>query len=349
MPAYRAAATFVLTPRGHFRFGSHPAAPEEASPLPASDTLFGALVWAASLLGDGPEELLEACRSGEPPFLLSSAMPHVDGRQPFVPRPQRWRAAEEEDEAAPSGKAFKRATHVELPLLRWYAGERMEAAAWGPLVLAGSSPPPAAPWRADTIPGVTVDRVSGASALYNQTMVAFAESRERPPSRRAGMPALQLPAVHWAIHVLATDEAVLARIERWLQLLSLTGVGARRSRGGGAFSFARRDPLLPLSAEPRGIALSWIAPRPDEVSRGLAHPDRSLGYRVDERFGWSSSPWWLSERSRRVLMVAEGSYLSPELAAPVGQLVDVTPGEPEGRHRLYRYGFGLFLDEEAGR
>jgi CRISPR type III-A-associated RAMP protein Csm4 len=140
---------------------------------------------------------------------------------------------------------------------------------------------------------------------------------------------------------------MLDLIHRWLTLLALTGIGGRRSRGAGTFQVERREPaLLPLAAEPRGPLLSWVSPRPDEVERGLFHPERRFGYRLDERFGWISSPFWLSERSRRVLMVAEGSYLSPALPAPVGQLVDVTPGDPGPRHRVYRFGFGLFLDEE---
>jgi len=349
MPEYRVGATFILSPRGHFRFGSHPAALEESAPLPASDTLFSALISAAAALGDGVEDVLAAYRRREPPFLISSAMPHVDRRAPFVPKPQRMRRlpSGEEEALSPTAKAFKRATHVELPLLRWYAGERMEASAWGPLVVAGSAPGASLPWQEETIPGVTVDRVSGASALYSQKVFAFQQGYRSPVLRRAGTEALEIPRVRWAVHVLAVDEAALQQVHRWFAALSYLGLGGRRSRGSGTFDIAVEELQLSVTPAPRGMALSWVAPRDDELRRGLVHPDRERGYRVDERFGWSSSPWWLSERSRRVLMVAEGSYLSPELPPPVGQLVDLTPGASNGRHPLYRYGFGLFLDEEA--
>lgn len=156
-----------------------------------------------------------------------------------------------------------------------------------------------------------------------------------------------LPRLRWAVHVLARDVPTVDLIHRWLELLALTGIGGRRSRGAGTFRVERHEPaLLPLTPEPRGLLLSWLSPRPEEVSAGLFHPNTRFGYRTDERVGWISSPFWLSERSRRVLMVAEGSYVAPTLPAPVGRLVDVTPGEPGDRHRVFRYGFGLFLDEE---
>jgi hypothetical protein len=45
-------------------------------------------------------------------------------------------------------------------------------------------------------------------------------------------------------------------------------------------------------------------------------------------------------------MLGEGSYLNPALRPTVGGLADVTPAETRDRHPVYRYGIGLFLDEE---
>lgn len=348
MPEYRSTATFLLAPNGHFRFGTHPAAPESASPLPASDTLFGALMGAAALLGDAVDRVVDQFLDGAPPFLISSALPHLDGREPFVPRPQRWRERGNTDEVAPTQKGLKQAAYVELPVLRWYRGEPLETVAWGPLIITGTVAPLAPPWSVATIPGVTVDRVSGASALYHGTIASYGKGRSVARQRRAGLPEVHVPAVFWAVHVLAADDQALDRVHRWLDALSLLGIGGRRSRGTGTFRVERRQPsIIPLSAAPRGLSLSWVAPRRDEIERGVTHPNRTLGHRVDERVGWSSSPAWLAERSKRLRMFGEGSYLSPHLSPPVGRLVDVTPGPAEGRHRLFRYGFGLFLDEEA--
>lgn len=357
MAQYTATATFLLEPAGRFRFGSHPANPGHLEPLPASDTLFGALTSAAAMLQDGVEELVARCAAGDPPFLLSSALPHLDERTPLVPRPYRLRVTAggrpapggDESPAEAQRKALKRVTHVELAALPWVDGQAVQVAAWGPLLLRGRAPATGGPWERFTVPGVTVDRVSGASALYHHAVFAYAAGHAGggapPGTPRPRAP--HLPRLRWAVHVLAQERSTLDLIQRWFELLALTGIGGRRSRGTGTFRLERREPaLVPLSAEPRGLLLSWVSPRPDEVERGLFHPDRRFGYRLDERFGWISSPFWLSERTRRVLMVAEGSYLSPALAGPVGRVVDVTPGEPGDRHRVMRYGFGLFLDEE---
>jgi hypothetical protein len=359
MAAFTATATFLLEPVGRFRFGSHPANPGHLDALPASDTLVGALLSAAALLHDGVEDLVAQCRADNPPFLISSALPHLDDRAPFVPRPQRVRPpatpggreppAEPAAEQEAGRKSFKRVTHAEVATLPWFDGRAMVVQAWGPLLCRGPAPAVGDPWERATIPGVTLDRVSGASALYHHAMVAYADGRARAGRVARGRAAREAipPRLRWAVHVLAQDTAMVDLIHRWLTLLALTGIGGRRSRGAGTFRLERREPaLLPLAAEPRGLLLSWVCPRPDEVARGLFHPERRFGYRLDERFGWISSPFWLSERSRRALMVAEGSYLSPALPAPVGRLVDVTPGDPGPRHRVYRFGFGLFLDEE---
>jgi CRISPR/Cas system CSM-associated protein Csm4 (group 5 of RAMP superfamily) len=354
MAEFTATATFLLEPVGRFRFGSHPANPGHLDALPASDTLAGALLWAAALLHDDVDQLVERCRAGDPPFLLSSALPHLEGRTPFVPRPYRLRPPAGAGMPAPPGdqpeterKVIKRVTHVEVGALPWLDGQPLDVAVWGPLLCQKPAPAVGDPWERATIPGVTLDRASGASALYHHAMVAYAGGDAARAGTAHRQRVTRAPRLRWAVHVLARDAAMLDLIHRWLSLLALTGIGGRRSRGAGTFQVERREPaLLPLAAEPRGPLLSWVSPRSDEVERGLFHPERRFGYRLDERFGWISSPFWLSERSLRVLMVAEGSYLSPALPAPVGQLVDVTPGDPGPRHRVYRFGFGLFLDEE---
>jgi CRISPR/Cas system CSM-associated protein Csm4 (group 5 of RAMP superfamily) len=355
MAVFSTTATFLLEPVGRFRFGSHPANPGHLEPLPASDTLFGALVYAAALLHDGVEELIAQCIAGDPPFLLSSVLPHLDEHAPLVPRPYRLRAAESEQPPPAAGagepevqrKVVKRVSHVELTALPWLDGQALEVAVWGPLLLRRPAPAWGAPWERATIPGVTVDRASGASALYHHALFAYARSAAVHAPTALHQRAVRLPRLRWAVHVLARDTGTVDFIHRWFELLALTGIGGRRSRGAGTFQVERREPaLLHLTAEPRGLLLSRVSPRPDEVDRGLFHPQQRFGYRIDERFGWISSPYWLSERSRRVLMIAEGSYLSPALSSPVGRLVDVTPGDPGDRHRVFRYGFGLFLDEE---
>ena len=339
-------ACYLLRPHGPLRFGAHPDDLTSARAFPASDTLFGALTWAAQVV-DGEQAAaawLERFTGGEPPVLLSSALPYVQPeRAALIPRPQRRPAFNEDDAEREDWdpKALKRAEYIELPLLSmWRSGlpETPPVALDQALVtarLAGRLAERAreakedqrpAIWRTVARPGVALDRRTSASQVYRYAATSY--------------------GCALAVYALADSEETLARVERWFDVLARTGFGGRRSRGLGAFTWERIDSPLPLSAEPKGLALSLVWPRPDELKAAALSPPDGFGYRLVERRGWIASPRWSTERTRTVAMLGEGSYLNPALPPVVGGLADVTPPAPRGRHPVFRYGLGLFLDEE---
>lgn len=328
---YEHTALFLLRPRGPLRFGRHPDDLGAVSAFPCSDTLFGALVWTVELTRGQAQvaEWVAAFASGKPPFLMSSAFPYDDETgTAFVPRPQRRR--EGEGETSGDRKLMKRVEFVDVRLVPWFAGKEMAVATWGTFCL---GPPEIArrlkgrvPWEIETVPGVAVDRISSASQVYSVSVTRYSCSL--------------------AVYVAAQTAEPLDEIEELFDVLCHLGIGGRRSRGAGWFTLERRRCDLPLTPWPSGMSLSLIWPRPDELEAGALSPPGGLGYRIVERGGWISSPSWASERCRTVAMLGEGSYVSPHLEPPIGGMPDVTPANASGRHRVYRYGYGLFLDEE---
>lgn len=336
-------ACYLIRPEGPLRFGGHPDDLSSARAFPASDTLFGALTWAVGVSDSqrAATDWVSRWLSGEPPFLLSSALPYIEQTQaPLLPRPQR-RPQFDEDAAVPEGwdaKVLKRTEYVERPLLSlWREGPPAEApAALGEALVTAElaarlaevskrADRPAI-WRTAPRPGVTLDRRTSASQVYRVAATSY--------------------GCALAVYVFAESEDVLARLDGLFDVLARTGIGGRRSRGFGAFTWKRIASPLPLAAAPKGLALSLVWPRRDELDRGALSPPDGFGYRIVERTGWVASPAWSTERSRTVAMLGEGSYVSPALAPVVGGLADVTPAQARGRHPVYRYGIGLFLDEE---
>ena len=325
-------ACYLLRPATPLRFGGHPEDLGTARPFPASDTLFGALTWAVLLVeGEGAAAAwVERFRLSEPPLLLSSALPYLPkAAAPLLPRPQRRPAVDWDAGDGWDPKVLKRVEYVDAALLGLWRGAAPAEppVPRGTALLAAGRAGNGALWATAARPGVTLDRRTSASQVYTVAATSYQDC---------------LPAVY----VLAASEKELTRLERLLDILGRAGIGGRRSRGFGGFTWERVTSPLPLSPRPVGLALSLVWPRRDELEAGALSPPQGLGYRIVERHGWIASPPWATERGRAVAMLGEGSYLNPELASPVGGLADVTPAERRGRHPVYRYGLGLFLDEE---
>lgn len=330
-------ACFLIRPLGPLRFGGHPDDLDSARAFPASDTVFGALTWALQTT-EGEEAAgawVERFRSGDPPVLLSSALPYVEPAGiPLVPRPQRRPPSDEDPRERPEWdpKVLKRAEYVQLSLLAiWRQGRPggVPAAVGEALLtqeLASRPGKSGALWRTVLRPGVSLDRRTSASQVYSVAATSY--------------------ACALAIYALAESESELKRIDGLFDVLAQAGVGGRRSRGFGAFEWERIPSPLPLSAQPQGLALSLVWPRADELDADALSPPAGYGYRVVERHAWIASPPWSTERTRTVAMLGEGSYVNPGLRPVVGGLPDVTPVTPRNRHPVYRYGLGLFLDEE---
>jgi CRISPR type III-A-associated RAMP protein Csm4 len=328
---------YVLWPQGRQHFGAHPADLSRSRPFPSSDTLFGALAWAiASSAGAvALQRWLDPFLAGDPPLLVTSVLPLTEGEAPrvLVPVPAR-RPAARQDQADPSlWKLLRGADYMDLDVLKWFHGAATAfRRADDCLLVGGDSPPLSPPWGEERRTHVAIDRVSGAAVPFDVSGTRVAS--EKP--LRAGM----------VVALLHRREEDLDLLERALDVLSATGIGGERSSGAGGFRWERAALRIPLSAEPRGALLSLCCPRPDELEGGALDGPQETGYRLVERSGWIASPDWPGRRGRPVAMLAEGSYLSPLLRAPVGRMVDVTPEtHPGDRHRVYRYGYGCFLDE----
>lgn len=333
-----------LEPRSPFHLGAHSEDLDRARPLASSDTLFGALCWAYRAVW-GAAELeawLERFREGDPPLRISSMLPvleHGPAPQVLLPLPYRRPVRQLEGDR----KLLKHTRFIDREAWRGlFADDGVELEAVGE-VLAGAAVAAALrepggaglqPWALSSRPRVTVDRISGASALFEAAAAHF-------PLARTG--AIRLMP---GIIVLASDPAALDRILTCFEVLGEAGIGGERSTGLGRFR--PLDPVaspVPVSGSPgAGPLLSLAWPTPADLASGALELPADRGYRVVERGGWIASPEWQGRRSRRVAMVAEGSYLGGN--GPGGGLADVTP-EAGGPHPVYRYGFGLFLEEAA--
>lgn len=272
-----------------------------------SDTLFSA-VCHAYLSAFGTEELermLGRFRAGEPPFLLSSAFPY-HREELFLPLP---RVVPPDGERAGGKKLLKETSWVPLGVFsRMLGGEAPDGPGEG-----GGLP------RRELLPRVALDRESSASGIYYVRRAVFPEG--------GGL---------WFL-LETRDEEIEGRLVRALHLLGETGLGGERTMGSGLFepSFSEVPRALAglLSGGPPYVAVSRVAPRPEELGA-------EEGYALVESRGWLLSPGGVQRRRRSAWFFAEGSsFREPP---PAGRLLDVTPAADPG-HRVYRYGFGMYL------
>lgn len=330
MPEFPATASCFLALEAPLRIGSHADDIGRAQPFPSSDSLFGALAWAkAQLCGsDDMDAWIGRFVAGDPPFLISSAMPATESMLTLVPRPMR--VPRISDGVLLDRKYLQSADYVDASLIPWLNGRdtrdlppvrsrAMLSAAWGDAV----------GWAMDERPRVSVDRAASSSDVYMAASASF-------------------HGMGLAVHVAAQSAGDLTEVDTLFKLLGYTGIGGERSIGFGQFTYERRPPALPVTAAPAGTLLSLLWPTPPQIEAGVLALGDDTGYGLRDRTGWISSPVWQTHRARTVAMLAAGSYANPAMPGPLGGMADVTPRVPlEGRHRVYRYGYGLFLDEAA--
>lgn len=337
-----------LEPRGPFRVGSHAEDLNRARALPPSDTLFGALCWAMCAVSgiSGLERWLEGFVQGVPPVRLTSMLPvreYQNGLEVLVPMPVR----RPEGYDLPDRKFLKRVRYIDQHVFKGlFFGAPASPVVRGDVALDSSTDayPREAPnkgggenlpgyWTVQSRPRVTVDRTSGASALFESSSTFWGPAQG---------PERVLPGV-----IIAADQVdELKRVVACFEVLGEAGMGGERSSGLGRFHLL--EPIaspLPVSSSPAAgmtLALTW--PTSQDLHAGALDLPDDRGYRIIERSGWISSPEWNGWRSRRVAMLAEGSYLGG--SGPGGGMAEVTPAIGNG-HSVYRYGYGLFLEEAA--
>jgi CRISPR-associated protein Csm4 len=362
----------LLPPAGastlSFHFGRQGIGLEEASETLASDSLFAALVAQAAKISrarepNGEPAWVTPFDTGNPPLALSSLFPRLGGLV-LLPRPALPIPAMAPALRDAIGKGFKKLRYLSPQLFAAVcAGRAIEAA---PLISQGGkvwiSPDEAdllptewrrqqsenddgwrarlnatAIWQIESLPRVTVDRTSNASAYYEVGRVTYT------------------PDAGLALLVRFADPQAQQPFESLLSLLGDSGLGGRRSSGYGAFRW-ERGPALQLdlpAAGPRSVLLSRYVPHGDAELAALQN--QAASYQLVDVHGWLYSVGKPAQRRAKLRMVAEGAVIAAAPEQVRGTLVDVRPvysahkphpqlgAGPGVDHPVYRSGLALTL------
>jgi CRISPR-associated protein Csm4 len=348
-----------LAPKGPFHIGEHVGIERQrvVAHIP-SDTIFSAMfaAWAALGLLD---EVLAYPWESQPPLLLTSAFPClVDPAQKgadrivlrFYPRPMvALRANRDALDALEKGPAH--AEWVSETLFRaMCAGEDISDAchdryltsfAWFhphdldrlPRGLRAAVEAGATFWDRDTVPRVSLDRLTNMSNLYHVGRMVFGPEARLWFSVRLLEPAFR-------------DHVVEA-----LNFLADAGLGGLRSTGMGGFAWSWGESEdAPSPAAGYAVTLSRYAPRDaDEVS--VALQSRHSAYRVVKVGGWCHDDSGRAWRRRQIRLVSEGSVVGVVAGRLQGKMATVTPIRPPDwddairpwpfgeRRQVYRWGY----------
>lgn len=317
---------YRLDPTSSFHLGERGIGMEESSVMFHSDSLFGAISWAWDMLHgtDELEALLDLFRSGDVPFVISSAFPFGKDLLLF-PRP-----------LSVVGKMpdrSRRANIVSKGIFEQIInGEDLGNSSiihGGDVLLTSSESKmlnaldigneDATCWnRADT-PRVVLDRSSRVSDVYHVGEVFF--------SKDCGL------------FFLANfrHQGIKSKFEAAIRLLGDEGIGGDRSSGKGSFQLICETLSLKTPKSQYSTTLSLYHPTKREVEDGLVERAK---YKLIARSGWISSPSVGSLRKKSVRMMVEGSILPTDGRPFNGSLVDVTP-EKMTAHRVYRNGLAF--------
>ncbi len=319
---------------------------EQVSQIIHSDTLFGALVNAWSLLypEDVPAFFTEA--SNGPPFLLSSAFPYFKDWE-FFPRPLSLRlTAETKPEkrvASPPDlfKKFKRVQFLESRVFFDFIKAPEQLQFHPEHTLADSKfwlaqPPPDSDYfilRQEEMPRVVIDRYTNAA---NQYFVSELHFEDRGKDEHGGL--------FFLARFLQEQEIWKNKFLAALRLLGDEGLGLDRSSGKGLFEVAKADPFIIPEPETatRFATLSLFHPTDDEVKSALLD---AASYELVQRSGWVTTPGRATPYRRQTLtMFAEGSVFTGSLAQRYGDMPLVlkkNPAVKNLRNDVYRYGYAF--------
>jgi CRISPR-associated protein Csm4 len=353
-------ATYVykLAQRTAFHFGLRGVGVEETATFCPADTLFSALCLTMREWEADGSRALEAWLArfptqegnGLPPLRLSSAFPYA-GEVLFFPKPLLPANLPPKIQQA-EAKTLKKITLVSQGILQtWLAQQDLTAELCGDRLLHGGQvwvtqreltklqqfrqreTDPICMWATQTLPRVTVDRMTSRSAVYQAGVVRFAEG--------AGLFTL--------VEFLSSDAgAERKRLTTLFQVLGDSGLGGERSSGYGQFNPKEPETFdgFGLDTGPLFLTLSPYHPTEKEVKAGVLGQDAS--YELLTRRGWVGSPEGLALRRRVVRLLGEGSvllHIHDTLKASYGDLADVTPpgekGKKELGHKVWRYGIAF--------
>lgn len=339
---------FHLRARSPFHFGVRGVGIEETADHAESDTLFSALCQMIRLT-EGSAELtafLELCASN-PPFLLSGAYPYVTVRDTiirFYPAPLSL-PSEPHDR---KNKNLYKASWVSEKLFFAHAAGKTRAAQWTKeaiyipsldavvsqsehgALLKHFGDPELRLWTVSDVPRVTIDRITNASAVFQNGRLTFVDG--------GGL---------WSMFAWRNQSTWNAeRVEALLIELGDSGLGGERSSGNGQFSVALTvsgPKLNPLRAGQRFVTLGLF--RPTFAEKDVLANSQSV-YNLVTRRGWISSPDNSSQRRKSVRMLTAGSVLTSSGQDIYGSLVEVTPDADPNTgnlfpHSVFRWGYAL--------
>lgn len=351
-------------PGGGFHFGREGLDQEVSAESFPSDSLFAALVAALTALEgfDSAAAFVEPFLTAEAPqdvpFRLSSLFPRA-GNLPLLPMPRvQVKLQASEDRAR--GKALKRIAYVSPGILQHLLNGDVvdrflptaDRGTSDGLMLQGGKvwitreehkllPDDCqkktpldlfewAIWKNDTVPRVTIDRVSNSSTIFQVGRTVFNEG--------------------CGLWLLADVNQLGDWLEYLLDILGDQGIGGERSSGYGGFTVEPFEaPALPApDISDRAMTLSRYNPTGREIAAGVLGERAS--YELVDIGGWLASPGNPAQRRKRVRMIEAGSIL--EATQPiVGRVVDVRPeyehsGAPY--HPVYRSGLALLIGMSGG-
>lgn len=312
---------YLLHFRGPLHLGEEGVGIEKVSSFIAhSDTLWSGLVNAWFRLFGNVEDI-SGFWTGDrsPPFLISSAFPFI-GDKLFFPKPYGEIPIEEETkkEMTPRDwKNIKKAKFLPLSLFeKWICGDQFNLSDINSIKrnwdLVKSH------IKETTTPHVRLGHAAFRSDIYYEGGSCFSEES----------------GLYFLVEF--KDSNIVEDFESVIQLLGEEGLGGRRSKGCGIFSYEKQEINLRLpKSYQKYLTLSLTIPDRKLVSV----LDKSY-YGLVQRKGWTFSPV-IKEQVRRksIWMLTEGSIFPKQ---PMGKVEVVTPPDwPPETHEIYRYGLAF--------
>lgn len=305
-------------------FGESGIGLEESRHWLHSDTLFSALINAASLWYDSDTiaAWMKQFTSDTPPFRLSSAFLFA-GKTYYLPKPLLPSPVlrQQTQFGAEHGKELKKLSFLPLELFsKWQHNQPFDQQDLDSLLQVRQEYDQA--FTYSIVPRIALDRSTAASEIYHCGLVRFHED--------AGLFCL-----------LEVEETMESDLFTFFQILGEQGLGGERTYGYGRFTVnfealeASFENLFEEHQNAKSFTtLSLLLP---ELEKGASLQEKFIAYGLQERKGWVSSTTSSRQAKRQnVWMLSEGSVYKQPLN---GKVVDVTPQIWKTQpHRVYRYG-----------
>ena len=285
-----------------------------------ADTLFSALINQLVKLNlhqdtnEYVDTLVDRLNSASPPFLLSSAFPFLDFDY-YLPTPL---GADPIYQGKLKNIPFLQlADFIEIQKGNYETiDSKWDEDLWKKF------------WSTLSLPRISLDRRTVRTALYEVQGNYF----------------VQGSGLYFLIKI--NDPKWESKLHECISLLSYEGIGADRSLGYGHFnvelikdlekSVLWQKILYPGFAQRKYMTLSPCCPENPKAARSAEY------YKILTRKGWIlSNSSAIQSKRRTSRMFSEGSIFNTPCK---GQVANVTPGDFESIHKVYRYGLGFYLE-----